>query len=943
MLQIPRAVLAACSEVMATQKYQAAMSAQCMAALLLCRAAKSLPPLPDATNLSSSSSRTSRSVRSSGSGLTAMLWEQLEQSGLLQQLPDALIRQASHLQLPVDQLGDSAELSLHTTNLLKIMHWLRQLHPSFHTVHAAGRQCAGPAMQLGLSSLQYISSTLEKTGRQEWMGLWLHNSWDTASSAAHAARTVLESVINPEDAGARSSSSRPQTHQASPCTAGSNSGGSQRDAALALLQAEQTTQWACLHTVVTMLMDSVKDVTKETGTGSSSSSSTIRSRNNTSSSTATSTHNSSPHTAARRNRSPTMAASSTSKARASSGQHSQPLSAGNTSEEQWLPAQLAPSMPAAYGSVLEQVGCSREVGLWLALDLKPGNHLNSGEEHGMSPSEVANDVVAGGMTLCETLLRALLHFSLFPHMLAPLFMSVSAISLQWLSSMAPDRLLGLQQNCMGVCATAARACSLGVYMMKQRHGPQQQEQLAAARSAFMTANHDAVRLSVVVLEKLLTLCRGLPDSRESGSIGKGASANGAARGSTMMQGSSSSSLLTLSCQHIVNLLARACTAWPDTSTAANQSTTAVAAAAESAPVLQLAQCCKLLQDCVRLTAAAAAAGGLSSVEAYMHGRSVFGAVASLLGEARHPSESSVVVYMHQLVAPIAAAGDASSPDAVQLFGLLCSMLKMYNISSSTGSSTGTGAAIATLLAAGAPAKELWEVITLVLGGVSCMLKAAMGNSTSTGSSACTAALPWLVLLGRCCRAGAVMLQFWQCSLAANASFASSQQLWIDHREDLANLLRQLQSTLARPVQWLATADPVPQLTALGYQPQDVRQQLADAAEAFGALRTDVRAAAADPAAPPALLKTVQEQLLAANTGMASFAIPLACNNPACHNVCGPSEAQLVGGRSCICAGCRTARYCGRVCQRAAWRQHKPVCKTLAAAAAAAQQAAPTAT
>jgi hypothetical protein len=65
-----------------------------------------------------------------------------------------------------------------------------------------------------------------------------------------------------------------------------------------------------------------------------------------------------------------------------------------------------------------------------------------------------------------------------------------------------------------------------------------------------------------------------------------------------------------------------------------------------------------------------------------------------------------------------------------------------------------------------------------------------------------------------------------------------------------------------------------------------------------------------------------------------FAISHVCNNPACSNVCGPSEALLVGSRSCVCAGCRTARYCGRACQRAAWRQHRPVCKALAAAAAA---------
>jgi hypothetical protein len=56
----------------------------------------------------------------------------------------------------------------------------------------------------------------------------------------------------------------------------------------------------------------------------------------------------------------------------------------------------------------------------------------------------------------------------------------------------------------------------------------------------------------------------------------------------------------------------------------------------------------------------------------------------------------------------------------------------------------------------------------------------------------------------------------------------------------------------------------------------------------------------------------------------------ACNNPGCSNVLGPSEVQLVGGHSCLCAGCRTAHYHGRLCQK----QHKSVCKVLAAAEAA---------
>jgi hypothetical protein len=33
-----------------------------------------------------------------------------------------------------------------------------------------------------------------------------------------------------------------------------------------------------------------------------------------------------------------------------------------------------------------------------------------------------------------------------------------------------------------------------------------------------------------------------------------------------------------------------------------------------------------------------------------------------------------------------------------------------------------------------------------------------------------------------------------------------------------------------------------------------------------------------------------------------------CNNPGCINTAGPSERVLVGGKSCKCAGCRTARW-----------------------------------
>lgn len=97
------------------------MTAQCMAALMLSCAAVSLPPQAGGNSslplLPLSSSR-SKTKSNSGSGMTVLLWQQLEQSGFLQKLPALLSLQASHLQQPADQLGDVAELPHHTTHLL---------------------------------------------------------------------------------------------------------------------------------------------------------------------------------------------------------------------------------------------------------------------------------------------------------------------------------------------------------------------------------------------------------------------------------------------------------------------------------------------------------------------------------------------------------------------------------------------------------------------------------------------------------------------------------------------------------------------------------------------------------------------------------------------------------------------------------------------------------
>jgi hypothetical protein len=93
-----------------------------------------------------------------------------------------------------------------------------------------------------------------------------------------------------------------------------------------------------------------------------------------------------------------------------------------------------------------------------------------------------------------------------------------------------------------------------------------------------------------------------------------------------------------------------------------------------------------------------------------------------------------------------------------------------------------------------------------------------------------------------------------------------------------------------------------------------------------------------PDAPIPLAGYVQ-QLSALGEALCAVAHKQSCNNPTCGNVSGPSELQLVKGRSNTCSDCRTARYCSPECMRQHWKQHRPVCKALGRAAAKAADAA----
>jgi hypothetical protein len=87
---------------------------------------------------------------------------------------------------------------------------------------------------------------------------------------------------------------------------------------------------------------------------------------------------------------------------------------------------------------------------------------------------------------------------------------------------------------------------------------------------------------------------------------------------------------------------------------------------------------------------------------------------------------------------------------------------------------------------------------------------------------------------------------------------------------------------------------------------------------------------------------ITEQLQHAGLALIGLATFYTCNNPACSNMTGPSDPRaqgplellLVNGRSCVWGGCTVAHYCCRACQRQHWKQHRPVCKAIVAAAAA---------
>jgi len=192
--------------------------------------------------------------------------------------------------------------------------------------------------------------------------------------------------------------------------------------------------------------------------------------------------------------------------------------------------------------------------------------------------------------------------------------------------------------------------------------------------------------------------------------------------------------------------------------------------------------------------------------------------------------------------------------------------------------------------------------------------------TSSAPAAASAGLPCLVLLGRCC-------MVWAADIAADID------KMLDRRAQMqtdpgsvdwaycveaapvvclgqpdgfgSNVVapqeRRLACYLQVMLDWLQSDGISSALSAAGYNPQAVVQQLNKVQAATEAASSPACLQAGPVYAAIAALRELGRLLC-------SFAVTSFCNNPSCSNVSGPTELSLVSGRCCMCGDCRIAHY-----------------------------------
>jgi hypothetical protein len=316
---------------------------------------------------------------------------------------------------------------------------------------------------------------------------------------------------------------------------------------------------------------------------------------------------------------------------------------------------------------------------------------------------------------------------------------------------------------------------------------------------------------------------------------------------------------------------------------------------------------------------------------------VMGICSALLLTYRNVTKSMLVQHMG-LCGPAALAQEQR-----QLYSLLSTVLKLGRCRTAAAQLCwGEQAASSCCLAAAQAAVSLLALGAPLRPGQS----APAAMSAAAAQQPAEDYLPSLVIFGRCCLQWAEQLQQQAEGLILLAAALLQEEreyqdaLLYEHsvahvcipgmRQGAVTMrgdwLESLVGMMSGWVGGLESAACVEQLAAAGCSPQQLQQQLDTLLAAQpGSLQEPTDAS----------LAVLVQQLQVTGRMLCSIAVPHFCNNLACGNISGPTEVRLVSGRSCLCAGCLTARYCGRDCQRAAWKQHKPVCKALAAAAAAA--------
>ena len=302
-----------------------------------------------------------------------------------------------------------------------------------------------------------------------------------------------------------------------------------------------------------------------------------------------------------------------------------------------------------------------------------------------------------------------------------------------------------------------------------------------------------------------------------------------------------------------------------------------------------------------------------------------------------------------LMQPMGLRGPAAlAKEQQQLYSLLSTILKLrYCVQDDGQRCLGEQMVATCCLAAGHAAVALLKMALGPAGAGGSPKPDPRSHSQAEAAAAVAAQqpalsyLPSLVIFGRCLLQWADQLQQQapQLVLLEPGNLQQSNTLLLEHgaacvcvpglREgSTVKPGQRLESLVATVGEWMGSIDSPAhaQLAAAGCSPQHLQQQLV-------ALLTSQQGT--QQGLTDASLTALVQQLQATGAMLSSISVPHICNNPACANLSGPTEVRLVSGRSCICAGCRVARYCGRACQRAAWKQHKPVCKALAATSATA--------